>query len=98
LPDLIVHDTTIGALTGTEVAVIATEWPEFKELDWARAADVMAAPLVIDGRRLLDPAEMRSLGFRYERVGSPSSLAAAEDGATGEPAPATVPGRGSAAS
>ena len=33
----------------------------------------MAAPLVIDGRRLLDPVAMRDLGFRYERVGSPTS-------------------------
>jgi UDPglucose 6-dehydrogenase len=75
LPDLIVHGTAMEALVGAEVGVIATEWPEFKELDWAGAREVMAVPLVIDGRRLLDPGEMRALGFRYERVGSPSSSA-----------------------
>jgi hypothetical protein len=32
----------------------------------------MATPLVIDGRRLLDPDAMRRLGYRYERVGSPT--------------------------
>ncbi len=73
LPDLIVNGTAMEALVGAEVAVIATEWPEFKELDWAGAREVMAVPLVIDGRRLLDPGEMRGLGFRYERVGSPLS-------------------------
>jgi hypothetical protein len=36
----------------------------------------MAAPLVIDGRRVLDPVAMRKLGFDYERVGSPPSGAA----------------------
>lgn len=81
LPGLIIHDTAIEALTGADAAVIATEWPEFKELDWVSARSMMASPLVIDGRRILDPATMRDLGFRYERVGSPSS----------EPA-GTVPG------
>jgi UDPglucose 6-dehydrogenase len=73
LPGLIIHDSAMGALAGAEAAVIATEWPEFKDLDWASARSVMAAPVVIDGRRILDPAAMRGLGFRYERVGSPTS-------------------------
>ena len=73
LTSLIVHDTALDALAGADAAVIATEWPEFRSLDWASAHRAMAVPLVIDGRRLLDPAEMRDLGFRYERVGSPSS-------------------------
>ncbi len=38
LPDLIIHETAIEALAGAEVAVIATEWPEFRDLDWARPA------------------------------------------------------------
>jgi UDPglucose 6-dehydrogenase len=75
LPGLIVHDSALDALTGAEAAVIATEWPEFRELDWAAARPLMADPLVIDGRRLLDPAAMRALGFRYERVGSPATEA-----------------------
>ena len=73
LPALITADSAVDALTGAEVAVIATEWPEFKELDWAAARTRMATPLVIDGRRLLDPATMRDLGYGYERVGSPTS-------------------------
>jgi UDPglucose 6-dehydrogenase len=70
---LVTVASAVDALTDAEVAVIATEWPEFKELDWAAARDAMATPLVIDGRRLLDPAAMRELGYRYERVGSPTS-------------------------
>jgi UDPglucose 6-dehydrogenase len=86
LPELIVHGSAIEALTGAEVAVIATEWPEFKELDWASARDAMAVPLVIDGRRLLDPAMMRDLGFRYERVGSPGSPAGGSTSGAGSQA------------
>ena len=73
LPTLVIAESAVEALTGAEVAVIATEWPEFKELDWAAVRARMATPLVIDGRRLLDPAAMRDLGYRYERVGSPTS-------------------------
>jgi UDPglucose 6-dehydrogenase len=73
LPTLVTVESGIEALSGAEVAVIATEWPEFQELDWASARDRMATPLVIDGRRLLDPVTMRDLGYRYERVGSPTS-------------------------
>jgi UDPglucose 6-dehydrogenase len=98
LPELIVHETAIEALAGAEVAVIATEWPEFRDLDWAEARETMAVPLVIDGRRLLDPEEMRALGFRYERVGSPTSEARGDGARTGEPAPASIRGRGPAAS
>ena len=76
VPELVVHDTALDALDGAEAAIIATEWPEFETLDWARARTIMAAPLVIDGRRLLDPVAMRKLGFDYERVGSPPSGAA----------------------
>jgi UDPglucose 6-dehydrogenase len=73
LPTLVTVGSALEALDGAEVAVIATEWPEFKTLDWAAARGRMATPIVIDGRRLLDPESMRKLGYRYERVGSPTS-------------------------
>jgi len=73
LPTLVTVESAVEALNGADVAVIATEWPEFKGLDWASARDRMSTPLVIDGRRLLDPVAMRDLGYRYERVGSPTS-------------------------
>jgi UDPglucose 6-dehydrogenase len=72
LPALRIADSAESALAGAGVAVIGTEWPEFKSIDWAAAARTMAARIVIDGRRLLDPAAMRGLGFRYEAVGVPA--------------------------
>jgi UDPglucose 6-dehydrogenase len=72
---LVACDTAIDALAGAEACVIATEWPEFKDLDWSHVRGLLASPIVVDGRRLLDPGEMRDLGYRYERVGSPPSVA-----------------------
>ena len=59
---------------GAGVAVIGTEWPScFRELDWKSLAARMSAPVVIDGRRLLDGPTMRALGSSYEAVGAPGS-------------------------
>lgn len=54
---------------GCDALVIATEWPEFATLDWACVRHAMVAPLIFDGRNLLDLAQMESLGFIYKGVG-----------------------------
>jgi UDPglucose 6-dehydrogenase len=51
--------------------VIATEWDQFRELEWERIREVMARPLVLDGRNLLTPSKMKTLGFEYFSVGRP---------------------------
>jgi UDPglucose 6-dehydrogenase len=65
---------------GAEALIIATEWPEFKSLDWRRISLLMQRPLVLDGRNLLECKEMERLGFDYYGVGVPSAAA-------GEPKP-----------
>jgi UDPglucose 6-dehydrogenase len=55
----------------SEALLIATEWPEFRELDWKRIRDAMTRPLVLDGRNLLSPPEMKALGFEYYSLGRP---------------------------
>ena len=54
---------------GCDALVIATEWPEFKELDLERARHGMTHPIMFDGRNLFDPAEMERLGWVYKSVG-----------------------------
>jgi UDPglucose 6-dehydrogenase len=56
---------------GAQVVVVLTEWNEFKGLDFAKLRDLMAAPSVVDGRNLLDPAALRRLGFAYTGIGRP---------------------------
>jgi UDPglucose 6-dehydrogenase len=73
LPALHVAASATAALAGAGLAVIGTDWPEFRRLDWRSIAPTMAAPIVIDGRRLLDGPTMRRLGFHYEAVGAPTS-------------------------
>jgi UDPglucose 6-dehydrogenase len=61
-----------AAAREADALVIATEWPEFAALDWAKIGKSMARPLIIDGRNLLDPKTIRSLGLEYESVGRPA--------------------------
>jgi len=64
-----VAESALGALEGADAAVVVTEWPELRELDWAEAGGRMRGAVVVDGRNLLDADEMRALGFTYEGVG-----------------------------
>jgi UDPglucose 6-dehydrogenase len=57
------------ALDGADAAVLVTEWPEFRELDWPAAKARMRQPLVVDGRNFLDGALLQQEGFTYEGVG-----------------------------
>ena len=70
-PGLALASTPFEALGGAEVAVIATEWPVYRELDWGAAGELMARRVIVDGRRLLDPVRIAALGFDLWALGSP---------------------------
>lgn len=78
LPDLVIAASPAEAVRGADAVVIGTEWPAYRDLDWAALRDTMASPLVVDGRRLLDPEAMDALGYRYEAIGSPGLQQASE--------------------
>ena len=63
-------DSALDALDGADAAVLVTEWPEFRELDWAgEVKQRMAQPIVVDGRNFLDREALREAGFTYEGIG-----------------------------
>jgi UDPglucose 6-dehydrogenase len=66
-----IAESALDALAGADGAVIVTEWPELREVDWAAARERMRGRVLVDGRNLLDPDEMRKLGFVYEGIGRP---------------------------
>jgi UDPglucose 6-dehydrogenase len=49
--------------------VVLTEWDEFRWLDFARVREALVSPVVVDARNLLDPAQLRRLGFTYSGIG-----------------------------
>jgi UDPglucose 6-dehydrogenase len=64
-----VCESAVQALEGADAAVLVTEWPEFRDLDWAAASSAMRRPLVVDGRNFLDGELLTAAGFAYEGVG-----------------------------
>src|ERR687897_441272 len=69
LPRATIYPDPLDALDGADAAVLVTEWPQLAELDWREAATRMRNPLLIDGRNMLDPADLRAAGFTYDRIG-----------------------------
>ncbi|MCF6311907.1 MAG: UDP-glucose/GDP-mannose dehydrogenase family protein [Verrucomicrobiales bacterium] len=62
-------DCAEDAAKDAEALIIATEWPQFASADFAKVRDSMLAPLIFDGRNLLDPRKMAQLGFEYHGIG-----------------------------
>lgn len=71
LNELEVADDVYGALEGAHCGVIATDWAELADLDLAKAAGLMAFPILVDGRNLLDPVAAAAAGFTYIPTGRP---------------------------
>ena len=66
----VVAGSAAEALAGADGAVLVTEWPEFRELDWAgEVKEKMARPLVVDGRNFLDAELLEQAGYDYEGIG-----------------------------
>ncbi|MGY5765150.1 UDP-glucose dehydrogenase family protein [Brachybacterium sp. DNPG3] len=73
------------ALAGAELTILLTEWREYRDLDPAEAATLVAAPRMIDGRGVLDPVrwaragwELRALGRGIRPSGAAAETVAAE--------------------
>lgn len=64
-------ETPVDAATDADCLLVVTDWPEFEELDYDEIQNRMTHPLLVDGRNMLDPDEMRKRGFTYHSVGRP---------------------------
>ncbi len=76
LPDLQVALDPYSAAADADCVVVCTAWEEFRELDLAKLKEVVANPVIVDGRNLLDPRAIREAGFAYHCMGRPGLSAA----------------------
>ncbi|MDR7280628.1 UDP-glucose dehydrogenase family protein [Catenuloplanes atrovinosus] len=70
-PELSYGESALDAARDADVVVLLTEWTEFREIDPAAMAAVVAGPSIVDGRHALDPAEWRAAGWEYRALGRP---------------------------
>lgn len=64
-----VLDDPYLAVGDADAAVVVTEWPEIVDLDWPLVRQQMRQPFLYDGRNVLEPHTMQSLGFTFANVG-----------------------------
>ena len=69
LKDVVFGDDAYDTLQGCDALVLATEWNEFRKLDFDRIRELLSEPVVVDLRNIYEPHRMRDQGFRYEGVG-----------------------------
>jgi UDPglucose 6-dehydrogenase len=62
-------DDCYKTLDGASALLIMTEWQEFRDPDFALVKSKLKRPLIIDGRNLFEPADMKALGFEYHSIG-----------------------------
>lgn len=57
------------AVKDADALLLLTEWKQFRMPSWGRVHSIMKQPVVIDGRNIYDPAEMKDAGMEYLCIG-----------------------------
>jgi len=57
------------AATDADALLLVTEWKEFRIPSWAVIKRIMKRALILDGRNIYDPVQMKELCIEYERIG-----------------------------
>lgn len=69
LPDVVLASSWQEAVKEADAVLILTDWAEFKSIDLEELKVLMRDSVVIDGRNLFHPEEMKQQGFYYDSVG-----------------------------
>ena len=68
-PQLEYATTAEDAAAGADAVVLVTEWAEYRALDPIALREVVASPIIIDGRNCLDAEAWRAAGWTYIGMG-----------------------------
>lgn len=64
-----IAEDAYGAADGADALVLCTEWRQYQNPDFERLKDLLARPLLLDGRNIWSGYGTRKMGFTYEGVG-----------------------------
>jgi UDPglucose 6-dehydrogenase len=62
-------DSMYEAVDDVDALALVTEWHSYRRPDFVRIKAAMRGTLLVDGRNIWDPDELRELGFRYLGIG-----------------------------
>lgn len=69
IPNLDLRQNVDSVARGADVLVIATEWNQFRNLDFHKMKKLLKKPLLIDLRNIYQPARVRAAGLTYVGIG-----------------------------
>lgn len=69
VPSLCFVEDPYEAARGADALALLTEWRSFRQPDWQRLKETMAAPVLFDGRNAWDREAARAAGFTYYGIG-----------------------------
>jgi UDPglucose 6-dehydrogenase len=72
-PTLTYASSAEDAVTGADLVLLLTEWPQFLDADPAVLAALTATPRMIDARGKLNPAAWRAAGWEFRGLGRPGA-------------------------
>lgn len=58
-----------AAIAGADAVVVGTEWPEFRQIEWAALAHTMRGRVIADGRRVVDIDAATAAGLTVVTLG-----------------------------
>lgn len=64
-----IAEDAYGAAKDADALVLCTEWRQYQNPDFERLKDLLARPLLLDGRNIWSGYGTRKMGFTYEGVG-----------------------------
>ncbi|MCY3580305.1 MAG: UDP-glucose/GDP-mannose dehydrogenase family protein [bacterium] len=69
LPGLELVADPLAAAAGADALLIATEWEQFRQVDWGRVRELMRGSEVVDARNLVAREVVEAAGLCYQGVG-----------------------------
>ena len=69
LPELMLAIDSYAAVSEADAVVVATAWPQFRDLDLGAVKASMKGNLLLDGRNCLEPSRVQDAGLHYVGIG-----------------------------
>ena len=61
-----IYESTVNS----SAILITNDWDEYKRVNYYNIYELMETPIIIDGRNIVNPLEMREIGFEYYSIGN----------------------------
>lgn len=68
-PDIYFTNDVYDSLIDSDVALLITEWPDIKNVNWYKARNIVRNAIILDGRNFLEADYLRKAGFTYVGIG-----------------------------